>query len=197
MLTHPGSYRRGFHICNTARLPLVRDETRGHSSHDASRGALALSVFACWKYLLAHESAAKGSVRSRIGIGPASRAGLQPIRSPGLRRTAQLMVFWALHFALGLSGLFALGFAWRWGIILLYTLVVELFTFLWMMLPLFSVRYEIVAMVLGGLVVGAVIATGRDPMPPWIGAAGAAALLLVLRGSLIALGLLDGTTSSE
>jgi hypothetical protein len=107
------------------------------------------------------------------------------------------MVFWALHFAIGLSGLFALGFAWRWGIILLYTLVVELFTFLWMMLPLFSVRYEIVAMVLGGLVVGAVIATGRDPMPPWIGAAGAAARLLVLRGSLIALGLLDGTTSSE
>jgi hypothetical protein len=36
-----------------------------------------------------------------------------------------------------------------------------------MMLPLFSLRFEIIAMILGGLVVGAVIATGRDPMPPW------------------------------
>lgn len=107
------------------------------------------------------------------------------------------MDFWALRFALGLAGLFALGFAWRWGIILLYSLFVELFTFLWMMLPLFSLRYEIIAMVLGGLVVGAAIATGRDPMPPWLGAAGASALLLVLRGSLCAFGLLDGTVSSE
>jgi hypothetical protein len=107
------------------------------------------------------------------------------------------MDFWALRFALGLVGLFALGLAWRWGIILLYSLVVELFTFLWMVLPLFSLRYEIIAMVLGGLVVGAVIATGRDPMPPWLGAAGASALLLVLRVSFTAIGLLDGTISSE
>jgi hypothetical protein len=107
------------------------------------------------------------------------------------------MDFWALRFALGLSGLFALGFAWRWGIIVLYTLAVELFTFLWIMLPLFSLRYEITAMTLGGLVVGAVIATGRDPMPPWLGAAGASALLLVLRGSLYAIGLLDGTISTQ
>jgi hypothetical protein len=66
-----------------------------------------------------------------------------------------------------------------------------------MMLPLFVSWDEIIAMTLGGLLMGAVVAAGRGLNAPWFGAAGAAALFLVLRGSLNALGLLVGTISTE
>src|SRR5882724_5393601 len=104
------------------------------------------------------------------------------------------LIFWGLRFLVLLRALFGLLANWRLGLTLAFALVADLFTYLWMAMPLFSVRYEIALLLIAGLVVGTVISAGTSPLTPaWLSAVICSSVLLVLRGSACISGLADGT----
>jgi hypothetical protein len=108
------------------------------------------------------------------------------------------MIFWGLRFFVLLSGLIAGVANWRFALIVTYALAADFVTYLWMALPLFSVRNELMLLLGVCLVTGSVIAVGRKALsPPWVAATVCAGLLVVLRGSLYLVGYLTGTLQAD
>lgn len=108
------------------------------------------------------------------------------------------MIFWAARFLVGLVALWALLSNWRVGIIILFSLAADFVTYLWMAMPLFSVRYEWVVVLAAGLVVGVMIRIGRNALsPPWLAGVIGAVVLVLLRGSLYLQGLAKGMLGSQ
>lgn len=99
------------------------------------------------------------------------------------------MIFWALRFFTTLVGLVALFLGWRVGVVILLSIAVDFVTYLWMALPLFSLRYELLLLLAIGVGTGTVIGLGRPTLPWWLPAVLGAALVLLLRGSAYLTGL--------
>lgn len=108
------------------------------------------------------------------------------------------MIFWGAKFLVAVVSLWALIANWRIGVTLTFALGIEFVTYLWMAMPLFTVRYEMAAVWLLGALVGTVISLGRRRLsPPWLPAAIAALALFVLRGSLYLQGFASGHLGPE
>jgi len=99
------------------------------------------------------------------------------------------MIFWALRFMCALVGMGALFLEWRVGVVVLLSVVVDFVAYLWMALPLFSLRYELLCLLAVGVGTGALVGLGRSIVPWWLPSIVGGALLLLLRGSAYLIGL--------
>jgi hypothetical protein len=103
------------------------------------------------------------------------------------------VIFWGLRFVVGAIGLGCLLANWRVGLVILFCLLVDFVTYLGGVVPTFSVRYEVMGLLIATVPVGVILALGRDRLAPWVAPTIAAALLALLRGSLYALGYAEET----
>ncbi len=108
------------------------------------------------------------------------------------------MIFWGLRLVVSAAAIVVLIANWRMGLVVIFALAADFITYLWMALPLFSVRNELLALLSVGVVVGATISIGRKAlMPPWLAAAVCTGLLVLLRGSLYLVGFGKGTLPGD
>ncbi len=107
------------------------------------------------------------------------------------------MIFWALRFGGLLTGLILLVANWRLALVLLFGLAADFVTYLWMALPLYSVRNELITVFVVGLLVGTVVALGKRRLAWWTAPVVGAGTLVVLRGTLYMVGLAQGTITAD
>jgi len=99
------------------------------------------------------------------------------------------VMFWALRFFVGLVGMVAKFLEWRVGLVVLLSLAVDFMTYLWMALPLFTLRYELLVLLAVGAGAGTIIGLGRCKLSWWLPAIIGAAVVLLLRASAYLVGL--------
>jgi hypothetical protein len=107
------------------------------------------------------------------------------------------MMFWGLRFGAGLAGLLLFFFDWRLGLVILFSVAEEFLTFLWMALPLFSVRYELAVVFGVALAVGLLVSGTEKNGIWWLPSFTSAGLLLLLRGTVYLNGVAPGALGPD
>lgn len=108
------------------------------------------------------------------------------------------MIFWALRFLVFLVALIVMVANWRLGVVLLFAVAADFITTVAMVLPLFSVRNELILVAGAALPIGVLIAVGENALvQPWLAVAACSGVLVVLEGSVYLVGLAQGTLQPD